>query len=165
MPLIVCWNISPLQRPQTPVEDTSALLGQGSLDDEPPLESDNNRNETMDKPKANTMPDDWCDQLASVLEKVTAEFWGIPLDHVSCSFPQDPSVPTNPYPIATLIIELLFEKPERTHEKRRDYAKALAEACKQELNRLRGTTDAKVEVAVKRFNPEKDGFYVTSDKD
>jgi hypothetical protein len=103
----------------------------------------------------------WRDALYPLLETVTCEFWDIKAHEVSCFFPHDPSVPTNPYPVATLVVDLLFNKPERTLERRNAYAKALAETCRDYLNKLRGTTDAKVEVAIKPFDPEKNGFYMT----
>lgn len=103
----------------------------------------------------------WWSSLANVIEDVTAKFWELHPSAVSCSFPHDPSVPTDPYPIATLIVELLFDKPNRTDERRREYAKVLGRAVVDFLNERRGTIDAEVEVAVKRFNPDHDGFWRT----
>ncbi|MEK7532520.1 MAG: hypothetical protein AAB579_02875 [Patescibacteria group bacterium] len=90
---------------------------------------------------------------------MTAEFWGLDKSAVSSFFPHDPSVPTNS--IATIMVELLFDTPERTNERRREYAEKLGLAVEGFLNHRRHTTDARVEVAVKRFNPERDGFYMT----
>lgn len=103
----------------------------------------------------------WRDQLSRVVEYVTAEFWNMPPSTVSCFFPYDPSVPIDPRPIATLIVEILFDKSERTYERRNEYAKVLGRAMVDFLNERRGTTDAEVEVAVKRFNPDHDGFWRT----
>ena len=37
----------------------------------------------------------------------------------------------------------------------------LKHLCRDFLNRIRGTTDARVEVAIKPFDPEKNGFHDT----
>jgi hypothetical protein len=154
MPLIVGYNISPL----IPVDIRYVRTDKPTDEDQAYFKRVKKEGPVVPGPFS------WRNELTEILEKTTAEFWDIPVEDVSCFFPHDPSVPTNPYPIATLIVELLFDKPARTLEKRRAYAKALAEACQDFLDRLRGTTDARVEVAVKRFDPEKDGCYVTPTK-
>ncbi len=167
MPHIVCLNISPRQPEHAPpaslaeLMDTPVMYGP-QVDDnvQPWFEGESD----APKPKEHShhdMPDDWRNALEMVIIQVTARFWKLSPDGITCSFPHDPSVPTDPYPLATVIVELLFDMPERTHAKRATYAKKLATAIKKELNRLRRTTDAKVEVAVKRFDPKKDGFFVT----
>lgn len=103
----------------------------------------------------------WRERLGPVLERVTEEFWKLPKGMVTCFFPHDPSVPTAPYPVATIIVDLLFSKPDRTLERRNAYAKALSDACCDFLNEMRHTTNAQVEVAIRSFNPETEGFYVT----
>lgn len=76
-------------------------------------------------------------------------------DDISFSFPKDPTVTSAVVPV-TIIVELLFDKPKRTYEVRKRLAKNIAYAFKQ----LPGNDDRTVEVAVKRFNPLKDGFYM-----
>jgi hypothetical protein len=90
--------------------------------------------------------------------------WGLGGDDVSCFFPHDPSVPTDPYPIATLIVELLFEHPERTKEQRDEFAVGLADTFRSVLAEIRGVDPEQVavEVAVKRFDPSTDGFCMLS---
>lgn len=105
-------------------------------------------------------PELWRTKLSRMIEDITANFWNIKSDDVSCFFPHDPSVPVSPLPIATFIVELLFERPERTLQERSRYAKVLADAIKTALAEM-GDTNRKVEVAVKRFNPDKDGFFMT----
>lgn len=54
-----------------------------------------------------------------------------------------------------VIVELLFDKPERTFNVRHQLAKSICEyISKYFINK-----SCKVEVAVKKFNPEKDAFY------
>jgi len=103
----------------------------------------------------------WRDDLAKVVKNVTRDFWQLGDGEVTCFFPHDPTVPTDHYPVATIVVDLLFDKPDRTPERRKEFAKLLAEAVRDRLNKQRGTTDAKVEVAVKPFNAEKNGFYMT----
>lgn len=52
-----------------------------------------------------------------------------------------------------IIVELLFDKPERTFEVRQKLAKVLGDATKLFVG------DRTVEVAIKRFNPERDAFW------
>jgi len=108
------------------------------------------------------IPGLWRENLGKIVGKITCDFWHLNDYAVTCFFPHDPSVPTDPYPVATIIVDLLFDKPDRTPERRHEFAKLLAEAVRDYLNKLRETTDAKVEVVVKPFNAEKNGFYVTS---
>jgi len=74
-------------------------------------------------------------------------------DDISFSFPRDPSVESETIPVA-IIIELLFKKSKRTDEVRQRLAESVARAFKA----LPGNESRMIEVAVKRFDPEKDGF-------
>ncbi|MFC1633034.1 hypothetical protein ACFL1U_02760, partial [Patescibacteria group bacterium] len=56
-----------------------------------------------------------------------------------------------------VIAELLFDKPERTPKARQELAEVILVCFQQTLN----LAARKVEVAVKKFNPEKDGFATT----
>lgn len=60
-----------------------------------------------------------------------------------------------------VVVELLFDKPERTLEVRQRLASALGESVKAYYRRYAGIDqrDREVEVAVKRFNPERDAFW------
>lgn len=62
------------------------------------------------------------------------------------------SISTDSGPII-IIVELLFDRPERTHEIRQKLAEALGQAAKI------SSPNRSVEVAVKRFNTEKDAFW------
>ncbi|MEK7512275.1 MAG: hypothetical protein AAB575_04680 [Patescibacteria group bacterium] len=64
-------------------------------------------------------------------------------------------------PVNTLIIivELLFDKSERTLDVRKKLANSLALSTLKELCSIT-KNKWKVEVAVKKFNPEKDAFVV-----
>lgn len=69
----------------------------------------------------------------------------------------------NPHPSydggpVIIIVELLFDKPERTLEVRQRLAASLGEAMKA-YYRKGSYGDREVEVAVKRFNPERDAFW------
>ena len=59
-----------------------------------------------------------------------------------------------------IMVELLFDKPERTIEVRRQLAGSLGKAAKIYLE-TRVFLGWKVEVAVKRFNPDKDAFWTS----
>ncbi len=74
-------------------------------------------------------------------------------DDIMFSFPQDPSSISGKVPV-TIIVELLFEKPKRTDVVRHRLATAIARA----FAGFQGDAKREVVVAVKRFNPEKDGF-------
>ena len=99
-------------------------------------------------------PFSWRTQLRAILTKVTCDFFGLKGDDVSCVFPHDPSVPTNPPPIAALSVSFLYREPERTPERVKEYRLALGKACKEFLDRLRGTRDARVEVKTELCDPE-----------
>lgn len=93
-------------------------------------------------------------------EVVAIEELDLTPEGVSFSFPRDPSVVSDEIPI-TIIVELLFDKPERTQETRDVLAHNIAFAFKQTVESWR-VLRSFVEVAVKRFDPEKDGFYTDS---
>ncbi|MBI5071444.1 hypothetical protein HZB93_00920 [Candidatus Falkowbacteria bacterium] len=57
-----------------------------------------------------------------------------------------------------IVVELLFDNPERTIEVRRKLAEALGKAAKGYYTMIDGSSWP-VEVAVKRFSPEKDAFW------
>lgn len=99
----------------------------------------------------------WRDSLSEILEGVTCEFWGLKTEEASCFFPHDPSVPCpprGPYPIATLVVSLLYRLPDRTPKRVKRFRLALGKACCEYLNNLRGTTNAKVEVKVELCDPD-----------
>lgn len=151
MPLIIGYNISPL----IPVDLRYVRT-------EKPTDEDLAYFKRMHKEGPIVPPPfTWRTSLGKILERITREYWSLTDNDVTCFFPHDPTVPTAPYPVATLIVDLLFDKPDRTPERRREYAEKLAMACREFLNLYRGTTDAKVEVAVKPYNAEKNGFFVT----
>jgi len=54
----------------------------------------------------------------------------------------------------TVVVEIMFDKPERTEAVRQQLAEALGRAAKSVVGEHR-----RVEVAVKRFSPERDGFW------
>ena len=77
---------------------------------------------------------------------------------VSFFFPQDPTINglmQDEVPIV-ILVELLFEKEGRTYEVRKLMAKKIGKAFKKIVT---WRTICKTEVAVKRFNPDKDGFW------
>lgn len=92
------------------------------------------------------------EKLREELEKATIAIPELELKEgqVFTSFPEDSSVPDNA--MVSIIVELLFDKPKRTAEIRRWLAEKLRMVFKSSV------TDQKVEVAVKRFDPKKDGF-------
>jgi|GEM_PF-2592629 len=81
-------------------------------------------------------------------------------DDLSFSFPRDPSVTSDKVPVI-IIVELLFDKPERTHEVRQLAAKRIADAVSLAIDWRK---HAGIEVAVKRFDPKKDGFFALPEK-
>lgn len=80
---------------------------------------------------------------------------GLTRDDVSFSFLSDPSVKSDIIPIV-IVVELLFEKPERTKQVRSELAAMIGRNLILVVD-WRRVTD--IEVAIKRFNPEKDGFW------
>jgi len=74
---------------------------------------------------------------------------------ISYSFPQDPTITSDTVPVV-IIVELLFDKPRRTFEVRQRLAQKIVFAFKLATEWKNLT---KLEVAVKRFDPKKDGFY------
>ena len=77
-------------------------------------------------------------------------------EDISFSFLVDPTIVSRKIPII-VIVELLFEKKERTFEVRERLANELGQAIKLTISGWRYM--AGIEVAVKRFDPKKDGFY------
>lgn len=77
-------------------------------------------------------------------------------DDISFSFPYDPKITSGDIPVV-IIVELLFDLPERTKTIRQRLAIQLGRAFKSTVTMWRKL--AKLEVAVKRFDPVKDGFY------
>ena len=76
-------------------------------------------------------------------------------DDVSYSFPKDPTITSDAISVV-IIVKLLFDKPRRTFEVRQRLAQKIGEAFK---SAVKWRKLAKIEVAIERFNPEKDGFY------
>lgn len=109
----------------------------------------------------NARPDteiEWREELAEIIENAVLGVAELGLnqddpDAVTVSMPVDPSVPAGDYkPPITVIGEVFFDKPERTLEVRRRVAQLVYAAVKHVF------PDRKVEVALKRFDPEKDAF-------
>ena len=80
---------------------------------------------------------------------------GLGSDDVSYSFPYDPTVTSEDIPVV-IIVELLFDLPERTNAVRQRLATELGKAFKSTVTKWRKLV--KLEVAVKRFDSLKDGF-------
>lgn len=77
-------------------------------------------------------------------------------EQVTVRFPDLADEPEPEHAIM-VVVELLFDKPERTLEVRQKLAAALGTAvCGSFIGKGR-----KVEVAVKRFNPDRDAFFST----
>ena len=74
---------------------------------------------------------------------------------IDYSFLQDPTIISDTVPVL-IIVELLFDKPKRTPEVRQRLAQKIGEAFKL-ATKWKNLTQ--LEVAIKRFDPEKDGFY------
>lgn len=100
------------------------------------------------------------EEIEKIEEAITKTIVAIPKlglkkDDISYHFPKDTSVISDDVPVV-IIVELLFEKPERTKEVRDQMAKAISEAFRKTAFVYRNIKS--VEVAVKRFDPNKDGF-------
>lgn len=91
-------------------------------------------------------------ELEKALEKTVIAIPELDLEEgqVEMAFPEDSSVPKDA--MVSIVVELLFDKPERTPEIRQWLANTLRVTFKGFV------TDQKVEVAVKRFDPKKDAF-------
>jgi hypothetical protein len=76
-------------------------------------------------------------------------------DDISFAFPRDPTVTSDKIPII-IIVDLLFDKPKRTFEMRQLLAERIGTFFSAAVNWRKLT---KIEVAVKRFDPKKEGFY------
>lgn len=81
-----------------------------------------------------------------------------PIDVTVCFGGEEMEKILNLYAPLTIIVELLFDKPECTPEVRSRLAAELGGACKRFFH-LNMFTDRPVQVAVKRFNPEHDAFW------
>ena len=79
-------------------------------------------------------------------------------DDISFSFLEDSSVTSENIPII-IIAELLFKKPERTSEVIQRMASAIGQGFQATISQWRTLPLPKLEVAVKKFDPEKDGFW------
>ena len=75
---------------------------------------------------------------------------------ISFSFPADPTITSDKVPIIVMV-ELLFDKPERTFEVRKQWAQRLGQAIRSAILGWRNLV--KIEVAIRRFNPVIDTFY------
>jgi len=98
-------------------------------------------------------------KLEKIEEAITQAVLSIPelelkKSDISYSFPEDSSVKAH-YPVE-ISVELLFEKPKRTQEIRQLLAERIATSFKETVV---WRIPSKVRAAVKRFNPEKDGFF------
>lgn len=108
----------------------------------------------------------WRDDLRQALEGASTAFLeekGVSRE-VTCSFPHDPSVPTDPFPRATLIVENfpeLFDS-ENTSGFRNVFARVLGQVFERFLNKHRDSTDATVEVIVRCLTPVRTGYYRTA---
>ena len=104
-------------------------------------------------------------QLGSIERAITKEIISVKelklkTEDISYTFPEDPSVTPDECPIV-VIVDLLFEKPERTWEVRNFLAQSIAGALLYEIKKIRGRLPSGMRVAVKRFDPAKDGFCST----
>ncbi|MBI2640658.1 MAG: hypothetical protein HYW91_02070 [Candidatus Sungbacteria bacterium] len=110
----------------------------------------------------NLNPDDFEDAKIEKIEAALSEAFRATPElnlrgtNTSFSFPKDPTIGSGNVPIF-IIVEILFEKPARTLEVRRRLAKNLGCRFVAVMNEWRRVPDLKV--AVKRFDPEKDGFW------
>ncbi|PIR07153.1 MAG: hypothetical protein COV55_01840 [Candidatus Komeilibacteria bacterium CG11_big_fil_rev_8_21_14_0_20_36_20] len=100
------------------------------------------------------------DKISAIEKAITKKILyvselGLTEDDIGYSFPQDPTVTSNDIPVY-IIMELLFDKPERTNAVRSRLAVNIREAFWETVKAWR--TPKKIAVAVKRFNPEADGF-------
>ncbi len=75
---------------------------------------------------------------------------------ISFSFPQDPTITSDQVPVV-IIMELLFEIGGRPVNLRQKLATEIGIAFRRTINGWRKL--ALLEVAVKRFDPRKDGFF------
>lgn len=144
MPLIACYNISPL----IPVDLRYVRTDKPTDEDLVYFKRMKAEGPVVPPPFT------WREQIEKIIVSVTCEHFGIKPDAVSCCFPHDPSTPANPYPIATIDVSLLYRKPERTPEVVKQYREKLGRVCRDFLNKLRNTTDAKVEVATHLCDPD-----------
>lgn len=83
---------------------------------------------------------------------------GLTEEDISYSFVVDDTVTSEEIPII-IIVELLFDKPERTDKVRQRLAEDIGNALDFALGQWRKTLPLKMEVAVKHFNPKHDGFW------
>lgn len=76
---------------------------------------------------------------------------------ISFFFPLDPSITSFEVPVV-IIVELLFEKPRRTKEIKQLLAERIKETFKSVVWYWRKGQISKLEVAVRPFNPQTEGF-------
>lgn len=73
---------------------------------------------------------------------------------ISFCFVNDPTVISDNVDLI-IVVDSLFDKPKRTFEVRRRLAEIIASEFKEKVT---GNHARKIEVFIKRFNPEQDGF-------
>ena len=96
-------------------------------------------------------------KIERAIEKAILDISELELTYIDIgySFLQDPTITSDAISVV-IIVELLFDKPKRTFKVRQRLAQKIGEAFK---SAVKWRNLPKLEVAVKRFNPEKDGFY------
>lgn len=110
---------------------------------------------------------DWQEKLHVILAEVVQQ-WSFSfnpphpaIDRVSCYFAPDTSVPAERYPTAMLLVRM--PKSKAADSTYNHYAKTLGEACEKFLNKLRDANDARVNVVIDFYNPDR-GCYSTPPK-
>jgi hypothetical protein len=83
---------------------------------------------------------------------------GLSMEDISYSFFKDETVESETIPVV-IIVELLFEKEDRSYGVRCQTATAIGQAFEKTIIKWRKKLPKTLEVAVKRFNPKKDGFW------
>ena len=101
----------------------------------------------------------WRAGLGGAIEQFTAKFWGVPHEEVTCFFPHDPSVPEQPWPVATFTVDFL--EPQRTSGGRRgQFAHELGAKIEAFLNKHRKNKTARVQIMVRIAQPDME-VYLT----
>ncbi len=128
MPHVICWNISS----RLPTDEwTQNDIGWGDLKHMLPR---------------------WRKDLRPTIITAVADLFKVKPEDIQVSFPHDPDVPSDPYPVAQVYVENLESISELQHG--HALCDSLARILEKELDRLRQRTGSRVSVTARNVSGE-----------
>lgn len=105
--------------------------------------------------------DVWRQRLGNILSEQASRFWGTNREETFCLFPDEPKMSTDPYPTAVLLMHAR-DWTKYPRERWLDFTKLLAESCRDCLNDMRRTTDARAEAILNPDMPDVSIRHITT---